>query len=513
MSAALTLTLLQAAPALGDDDAREQRRPKTQDVPSTPVVEEGGQVTPLKHLAGYGSSRAPKASWPKPGSATVVLDGGRAPRSIKAGGLPVRIAAAQARSVRAATPARATVDVLGHDAARKAGIDGLLLKVTNADARTSLTTAAAPAKVSVEVDYASFAQAYGGDWAQRLRLVELPACALATPKAAACQTVTPLATDNDVRAQKLTAAVPATVGAKAPLLAVSAAPSGGSGSYTATSLAPSASWQVATQTGAFTWQYPLRVPPAIAGPSPQLGLAYNSASTDGRTASSNNQTSWVGEGFDLSAGYIERSYRSCTEDGHDEAGSQKYDLCWHSDNATMNFGGRAGELVKKAQGRVASEAGRRHDRRAEDRRLQRRRQQRVLGRHHHRRHPLLLRQGQARRRRHRVHRLLLGGPGLRRRQGRALPQGHLQGVPLPADLALEPRLRRRRARQHDDVLLRHRDQQVRHRARRQGRLLRPRWLAQADRVRRAGGQGELHRRPLPGRIRHCRALQGRRRRL
>ncbi|MDQ0908728.1 RHS repeat-associated protein [Streptomyces canus] len=349
VSAALTLTLLQAAPALGDDDAREQRRPKTQDVPSTPVVEEGGQVTPLKHLAGYGSSRATKASWPKPGSATVVLDGGRAPRSIKAGGLPVRIAAAQARSVRAATPARATVDVLGHDAARKAGIDGLLLKVTNADARTSLTTAAAPAKVSVEVDYASFAQAYGGDWAQRLRLVELPACALTTPKAAACQTVTPLATDNDVRAQKLTAAVPATVGAKAPLLAVSAAPSGGSGSYTATSLAPSASWQVAAQTGAFTWQYPLRVPPAIAGPSPQLGLAYNSASTDGRTASSNNQTSWVGEGFDLSAGYIERSYRSCTEDGHDEAGSQKYDLCWHSDNATMNFGGRAGELVKKAK--------------------------------------------------------------------------------------------------------------------------------------------------------------------
>ncbi|MFG2464810.1 RHS repeat-associated core domain-containing protein [Streptomyces canus] len=348
VSAALTLTLLQAAPALGDDDAREQRRPKTQDVPSTPVVEEGGQVTPLKHLAGYGSSGTPKASWPKSGSATVVLDGGRAPRSIKAGGLPVRIAAAQARSVRAATPARATVDVLGHDAARKAGIEGLLLKVTNADARTSLTTAATPAKVSVEVDYASFAQAYGGDWAQRLRLVQLPACALTTPKAAACQTVTSLATDNDVRAQKLTADVPATVGAKAPLLAVSAAPSGGSGSYTATSLAPSASWQVAAQTGAFTWQYPLRVPPAIAGPSPQLGLAYNSASTDGRTASSNNQTSWVGEGFDLSAGYIERTYRSCTDDGHDEAGSQKYDLCWHSDNATMNFGGRAGELVKKS---------------------------------------------------------------------------------------------------------------------------------------------------------------------
>ncbi|MGV9235443.1 RHS repeat-associated core domain-containing protein [Streptomyces nigra] len=345
VSAALTLTLLQAAPALGDDDAREQRRPKTQDVPSTPVVEEDGQVTPLRHLAGYGSSRTPKASWPKPGSATVDLEGAGARSGIRAGDLPVRLAAPKSRSARAAAPTRAKVDLLGHEAARKVGIDGLLLKVTRADGHRS----AVPGKVAVQVDYASFAQAYGGDWAQRLRLVQLPACALSMPKAAACQTVTPLATDNDVRAQKLTADAPAAAGGKAPLLAVSAAPSGGSGSYTATSLAPSASWQVAAQTGAFTWQYPLRVPPAIAGPSPQLGLGYNSAATDGRTATSNNQTSWVGEGFDLSAGYIERSYRSCTDDGHDEAGSQKYDLCWHSDNATMNFGGRAGELVKKAK--------------------------------------------------------------------------------------------------------------------------------------------------------------------
>ncbi|MGW3135837.1 RHS repeat-associated core domain-containing protein [Streptomyces sp. NPDC001139] len=343
VSAALTLTLLQAAPALGDDDAREQRRPKTQDVPSTPVVEEGGQVTPLKHFAGYGSSRVPKASWPKPGSATVALNGSGRREGIRAGGLPVRLAAPKSRSARAASPTRAKVELLGHAAARKAGIDGLLLKVTRADGRQATS-----GKVGVQVDYADFAQAYGGDWAQRLRVVQLPACALTTPKAAACRTVTPLATDNDVRAQKLTADVPAAAGAKAPLLAVSAAPSGSSGSYTATSLAPSASWQVAAQTGAFTWQYPLRVPPAVAGPSPQLGLAYNSASTDGRTASSNNQTSWVGEGFDLSAGYIERAYRSCTDDGHDEAGAQKYDLCWHSDNATMNFGGRAGELVKKS---------------------------------------------------------------------------------------------------------------------------------------------------------------------
>src|SRR5882757_1023503 len=60
-TAALTLTLLQGTPALGaDDDAREQRRPKTQDVVSTPVVEADGEATPLKHLTGYGTSPSPK---------------------------------------------------------------------------------------------------------------------------------------------------------------------------------------------------------------------------------------------------------------------------------------------------------------------------------------------------------------------------------------------------------------------------------------------------------------------
>lgn len=351
LTSALTVTLLQGTPALADDpdEAREARRPKTQDVVSTPVVDQDGQATPLKHTKAYGKPLNLKASWPKAGSATVDLANSKkrgALSSAKAGSLPVRVGTPKGMTrstMAAATPARAKVDVLSHAAAQKAGIDGLLLKVTRADSRTT------NGKVSVEVDYAAFAQAYGGDWAQRLRLVELPACALTTPKAAKCQTVTPLKTDNDVRGQKLTADVAALPAAKAPLLAVAAGPAGGSGSYAATSLAPSASWQVAGQTGGFTWQYPLRVPPAVAGPSPQLGLGYNSASTDGRTASSNNQTSWIGEGFDLSAGYIERSYRSCTEDGHDEAGAQKYDLCWHSDNATMNFGGRAGELVKKAK--------------------------------------------------------------------------------------------------------------------------------------------------------------------
>ncbi|WP_251829189.1 hypothetical protein [Streptomyces sp. ATCC 21386] len=259
LTSALTITLLQGTPALGDDpdEAREKRRPKTQDVASTPVVEQDGTAaTPLKHTKRYGKPLNPKATWPKAGSATVDLAGANAKKrgalsSTKAGSLPVRVGPPEGMTrstMAAATPARAKVDVLSHAAAQKAGIDGLLLKVTRTDSRTT------NGKVSVEVDYAAFAQAYGGDWAQRLRLVELPACALTTPKAVKCQTVTPLKTDNDVREQKLTADVAALPSAKAPLLAVAAGPAGGSGSYAATSLAPSASWQVAGQTGSFTWQ-------------------------------------------------------------------------------------------------------------------------------------------------------------------------------------------------------------------------------------------------------------------
>src|SRR5215211_1934726 len=38
-------------------------------------------------------------------------------------------------------------------------------------------------------------------------------------------------------------------------------PPGGGGTATATSLSPSATWNVSAQTGDFSWSYPLRVPP------------------------------------------------------------------------------------------------------------------------------------------------------------------------------------------------------------------------------------------------------------
>ncbi len=135
------------------------------------------------------------------------------------------------------------------------------------------------------------------------------------------------------------------------MLALTAGSSGPAGDYKATSLAASSSWQVSPQTGAFAWSYPMSVPPTQGGPAPQLAISYNSQAVDGRTASTNNQPSWVGEGEDLATGFVERSYAGCADDMTGGVNTVKTgDLCWKSDNATIVFNGRSTELVKASTG-------------------------------------------------------------------------------------------------------------------------------------------------------------------
>lgn len=89
----------------------------------------------------------------------------------------------------------------------------------------------------------------------------------------------------------------------------------GTGDFSASKLGPASSWDVWAQTGAFTWSYPLPVPPAPGPVQPSLGLAYNSQLVDGRTSGANNQPSSIGEGWDLSGlGFIERTYVTCSKD-------------------------------------------------------------------------------------------------------------------------------------------------------------------------------------------------------
>ncbi|GAA2114395.1 RHS repeat-associated core domain-containing protein [Streptomyces synnematoformans] len=296
-------------------------------------------------------ARAEQAdAWPRPGRATVQLPAAGKAAVARAGGLPVT---ARLSGDAGHTPAgEARVEVLDRQAARQAGVTGVLLTVEG-------TGTTGPGEVRLGVDYSSFASMVGGGWAQRLELVQLPSCALTTPEEPQCRTRTALESDNNIVGQSVSAAVdlshpasgdPAMRGQAADgpaVLAVTATAAAeesadGTGDYSATELSPSSSWEAGGSSGAFTWSYDFQVPPAAAGPEPELGLSYDSGSIDGRTATTNNQGTSVGEGFTFSESYIERSYGSCDDDGHDDI----HDLCWKYHNAQLVLNGKSTRLVK-----------------------------------------------------------------------------------------------------------------------------------------------------------------------
>ncbi|MFC4591015.1 RHS repeat domain-containing protein [Sphaerisporangium corydalis] len=279
--------------------------------------------------AGRAARERAATRWPDAGAAQVPAGAA----GVTVGGLPVTLAPKAG-----AAPGPARVQVLGRAATEAAGVDGVLLTVS----------APAPGQADLSVGYASFASTYGGGWSGRLRLALLPACALTTPELAECRTRTPLDSVNAYTAQTLSA--PVTLGASPAVLAVAADAAGvggeapdGSGNFAATPLAASSTWEAGGGAGSFTWSYPMTPVEPAAGPAPSLDLSYDSGGVDGHTATSNNQGTSVGEGFDLAAtSYIDRQYASCDEDGHDK----QYDECWKYDNASLVLDGRSSELVK-----------------------------------------------------------------------------------------------------------------------------------------------------------------------
>ncbi|MDO0936774.1 RHS repeat-associated core domain-containing protein [Streptomyces sp. DG2A-72] len=269
-------------------------------------------------------------SWPTASAKTLPVVA-KSAKSTLVGRLPVKVTAPG----KGTAPTKVTVETAPHKTATALGIHGAVLSLTRADGKKTA------AKARFTLDYSGFAHAYGGDYASRLFLVRLPACALTTPKLKKCRTTTPLPTTNDTSSQTLTATAPLAASGITAMAATTGAKSG-AGSYAATPLNPSASWNAGGSSGDFTWSYPLSVPPSNGGPSPNLAITYDSQSVDGRLPSTNNQPSWVGEGFDLTTGYIERSYDSCDDDGQ----SGKNDECWANDNATLVLGGKSSPLIK-----------------------------------------------------------------------------------------------------------------------------------------------------------------------
>ncbi|MGW4500461.1 putative adhesin [Micromonospora sp. NPDC004336] len=303
--------------------------------------------------------------WPKPGRASVTLpaapDGGRrtAGAPVKAGALPVSVSRAPGAAGDRASAV--SVEVLDRAAAPARWRDGLLLRVGGVDAQPGTTAgataapgadAAEPAAATVSVDYRGFRHAFGGNWSSRLALWQVPECGLRTPGAAGCG-ATRLKSRND--GSSVTAEVPVTAAgadarAAGTLVALAAGSSGPEGDFSATPMSASATWSAGTSTGGFSWSYPMRMPPAVGGPAPTLGLSYTSDKVDGQSDASNSQPSWVGEGFDLWSGYIERSYVPCADDmtGGNNSTNRTGDQCWRSDNATLSLNGRGGELIFEA---------------------------------------------------------------------------------------------------------------------------------------------------------------------
>jgi len=292
---------------------------------------------PAKAAAARTAKELAKSTvWPTASAVTLPVAGKPAlAKSAAVGKLPLKVSA----PATGAAPAKVAVRVAGHKTATDLGIHGTVLSLARADGRKGA------GRTRLTLDYSGFAHAYGGDYASRLSLVRLPACALTTPALKKCRTTTPVATKNDIEHHTLTATASVSASAVTALAATADAKSG-AGSYQATSLNPSAAWNAGGSSGDFTWSYPLAVPPSNGGPAPSLNITYDAQSVDGRLPSTNNQPSWVGEGFDLSTSYIERSYDSCDDDGQ----TDKNDECWANDNATLVLGGKSSPLIKSSTG-------------------------------------------------------------------------------------------------------------------------------------------------------------------
>lgn len=230
-----------------------------------------------------------------------------------------------------------TAQVLSASQAKKFGLSGLVIQLQRSDSAHSQATTA------IRIPATLLNSLFGADYASRVHWTELPATkASSSPKGNALSSSADPSTKSVVTA--------AQVSATPMLLAATAAPSStaGTGTFTATSLKPSDTWDVSAQTGDFSWTYPLRVPPVAAGPAPDLSLSYDSQSVDGETASTNNQPSSVGDGWHVTgSGFIERTYVPCAlDDGSSGPVTSSGDLCWKTDNATLDLNGHAGQLVQ-----------------------------------------------------------------------------------------------------------------------------------------------------------------------
>ncbi|WP_327356332.1 RHS repeat-associated core domain-containing protein [Streptomyces sp. NBC_01304] len=339
----MVATLIQAITFAPAADAAGGGRPKAID-PDKPVAGKSlNTVEPRTLEKGPRTpQKAPKAKWPTADEAVVTLTEPteKTGRPVQAKGLPLQLNTASTKHTKKPLDGKVNTRLLSRKQADKAGVVGLLFTLEPESAKDAGT-------IGASVSYADFAEAYGGNYGARLTLVELPACVLETPDKAKCRTATPVATVNDTEKRTVSGRSVSLSADTPTVLAAVAGDEAKSGDYKATSLSPSAAWNTDLNTGDFGWSYDIPVPEVPGDMAPDVGLSYSSGTIDGRTGSTNNQSSWIGDGFELSPGYIERRYKPCAEDGQTagDGVNKPGDLCWGYDNAYITFNGKGGELV------------------------------------------------------------------------------------------------------------------------------------------------------------------------
>jgi RHS repeat-associated protein len=304
--------------------------------------------------------RARHTSWPPARSGTVMLPalgaGPAAGRPDQVAGTPVWVQpVGGAHTTAASRPTPVAVTMLSHARAAALGVSAVAFEVGSG--------AATSQRVRVGLDYSSFAQVYGGNYGSRIRLVALPACALTTPGVAACRRQTPLDSVQDYKTGTVSAVVnlggpqPATLtsyvrgragaaltssgGAQVIGATDSTGQEGGEGgTYAATPLKPSGTWSEGGGSGAFTYSYPITLPGASNQLLPQVALDYDSQEVDGQTATTQTQSSWLGDGWQTPDSFIALSTIPCDDDPEGSASPDATtDMCYDGEIVQMSLNG------------------------------------------------------------------------------------------------------------------------------------------------------------------------------
>jgi RHS repeat-associated protein len=336
-----------------------------------------------------------KTTWPKAASGTLTL---AEPRSIahaagakgSAAGTPVWAQAMAGTSGAYQGPSSLGVRVQPQSLSNNLGISGVVWALSSGASTTD-------GSVRVGLDYSAFAQAVGGNYASRLHLVELPACALTTPQLAKCRVQTPLASTNDLKGGSVSALVtlrgqgasagaaqipgasaqqrgasdssrtysdavaggsaviePASTTGPATVIAATDSTGqegGGGGNYAATQLSSAGSWSAGGSSGDYAYTYSVATPGASTSLAPDASLSYDSGSVDGKTANTQAQSSWVGDGWSTQDSYIEQSYIPCDDTPEGSAGTvTTTDECYDGDVLTLSLNGSSTSLVKNDSG-------------------------------------------------------------------------------------------------------------------------------------------------------------------